>query len=255
MLWTAGTFILGTLLCYALEVPTGNTPKAVKGSRYEQGSKNSLNVITPVAVSGTRNWIDPRIARRRWILHAAASFFYLATLSSTYLLIYVSDLDVLSLSPEYISAVAAGSLFILFQWGAFAIWHRKLNFIPSMGIINFVWTLICGAALALVYAFGYLVEQTNASSNVGQELLLASMSKIVDGSLTLGGVLATAMSILWAGQVWRNAQSTARSNEYKITTVVASKMVIAYFVIITAFGLWVGVPLVSKLAFASVHSH
>jgi|GEM_PF-5681577 len=251
VLWVALTFAAGNLLCYALEIPSRGGRKLVKGGRYDSHHGRSRSVAVPVVGRGARGWAPPEQAYRKWLLHAAFDAFFLWGATLFYLAVRGLQLELPGVGYEYIAALAMGGWFILTQAAAFAVWHRKTNFVPSMGIINVVWTVLCGAALTLVYAMGYLVESTSAASPLGQQLLLAMMTKIIDGTLTLGGVLATAMSILWAGQVWRNAHTPEGLREYKITAVSASKMVVAYFAIIAAFGLWVGVPLVTKLSAAS----
>jgi len=251
LLWLALTFVAGNLLCYALEIPSRGGRKPIKGSRYDPEKRRSVDIVVPVGGRGGQVWVRVDRAYRKWLLHAAFDAFFLWGAALLYLAIRGLRLDLPGVGYEYVAALALGGWFILMQVATFMVWNRKINFIPSMGIINIVWTVLCGAGLALAYAMGYLVETTNASSPLGQQLLLAMVTKIIDGGLTLGGVLATAMSILWAGQVWRNAHTTRGLREYKITAVNASKMVVAYFVIIGAFGLWVGIPLISKLATVS----
>lgn len=254
LLWLALTFVAGNLLCYALEIPSRGERKPVKGAHYDPHKGAVVEVVTPVVGRIGRGWVHADRAYRKWLMNAAFDAFFLWGAVLLYLIIRGLRIELPGVGYEYVAALALGGWFILMQVAVFMVLNRKLNFVPSMGIINIVWAVLCGASLTIAYAMGYLVETTNAASPFGREFLLAMMTKIIDGGLTLGGVLATAMSILWAGQVWRNAHTAEGLREYKITAVSASKMVVAYFAILTAFGLWVGVPLLSKLAAASAWS-
>ena len=249
--WVALTFAAGSVLCYALEIPFERRPRQGAKAQANLPVSESAGSETLNRAQSSQGWVEHTKAVRKWTMHLAMSFFFLWGAGLLYLLTKGLNLSPGGLPSEYVAALVVGVWFILTRMGAFALWERRINFVTRMGIINVVWTMICGAALTLVYAMGYLVEQVEASTPLGQELLLSVMTKVIDGSLALGGVLATAMSILWAGQVWRNANTPEGMREYKITAVSASKMVVAYFVIIAAFGMWVGVPLVSKLAVSS----
>lgn len=124
-----------------------------------------------------------------------------------------------------------------------------------VGIIDFTWMNVMGGALGGIYfvigvasfvdiaAVGYVSPDYLQSLRDATVFLL---DKTIDSVFLLGGVLAGCMAILWAGELWRKRGKTAHA-QYKATTVTATKMVVAFFIVAAGVFIWVLAPLYKQL--------
>ena len=123
-----------------------------------------------------------------------------------------------------------------------------------IGIIDFVWLSLMGVAYVVI-----IFLQT--SPTISHELIpnqrweyyslyYDEVNLILKESirmiLVLGTVLAACMTILWSGQLWQKRDPSSK-REYGSTAVAAKKMVIAFLFIAIANGIWVCLPLYSRI--------
>jgi hypothetical protein len=125
----------------------------------------------------------------------------------------------------------------------------------AVGIIDFVWLAIMGAALAIV-AFGRSMSpfvDSLPQSGLNREYYQKTYDTIqfllgwvINSVPILGATVAACMAILWAGELW-SKEGKAAKVKYEGTTIAAVRMVIAFFVIMFAFLYWLGIPLYHKM--------
>ena len=124
----------------------------------------------------------------------------------------------------------------------------------SIGIIDFVWICVMGGTLVII-AFTASISPFTDVINKGMdpeyykkmfEITVFLLGKTIDSIFLLGGILAGCMAILWAGEIWRKSQEEEKT-QYKLTTISAIKMVVAYFIVILNALVWVGIPLYQKM--------
>jgi len=72
------------------------------------------------------------------------------------------------------------------------------------------------------------------------------LTRAIDAILLLGGALAGAMTILWAGEIWRRRDEGA-TIYYKLTTRAAIQQVVAFFIIALSAFVWVVRPLYDRM--------
>ncbi len=119
----------------------------------------------------------------------------------------------------------------------------------NLGIIDFSWLSIIAGTLALVcFARSSPPLAAQGPTDLSVENLQAQLANLrfllghtIESIFLLGGVLAGCMAILWAGEIWRKKESSARSH-YRFTTIAAIRMVVAYFIAVGSAGCWVGIP-------------
>jgi len=124
-----------------------------------------------------------------------------------------------------------------------------------VGVIDFVWISVMGGVVGFIaFARGVppfveVMVPKGMPAEYYQKALDSTvflLEKVIDGVFLTGGGLAGCMAILWAGEIWRKSSGKARS-QYKLTTVAAIKMVVAYFITIFNALAWMGVPLYMRM--------
>jgi len=126
--------------------------------------------------------------------------------------------------------------------------------VVGVGIIDFVWISIMGGSLAIIAfavhisPFGDVIEEGFNAEYYKKmfEITVFLLGKTIDSVALLGGVLAGCMAILWAGEIWRKSQKKEQI-QYRLTTISAIKMVVAYFVVILNELIWLGIPLYQRM--------
>jgi uncharacterized membrane protein YidH (DUF202 family) len=124
----------------------------------------------------------------------------------------------------------------------------------AIGIVDFVWLAIMGAALAIVI-FGRAVPPfsdslppeglPNEYYQKTYDTVQFLLGWVINSVPILGATVAACMAILWAGELWTKGEK-ARP-KYASSTIAAIKMVVAFFVVISAFLYWLGIPLYFKM--------
>lgn len=128
------------------------------------------------------------------------------------------------------------------------------KYLVPIGIIDFVWISIMGGTLAII-AFTVNISPFVDEIKMGMkpeyykkmfEIIVFLLGKTIDSVFILGGILAGCMAIIWVGEIWRKSQEEEKI-QYKLTTISAIKMVVAYFIVILNALVWVGIPLYQKM--------
>ena len=119
------------------------------------------------------------------------------------------------------------------------------------GIIDFVWLTISGITLGGIILF-YQFDVVNTGSlkrgrddfyyNQLSNELQFLLNKTLSLLMTLGTILAAAMGILWAGEVWRFTDEIGKGN-YLNTLHNAGSMAFMYLLIFFSIGVWIILPL------------
>ena len=171
----------------------------------------------------------------------------------------------LNISQEAVRGVAIGILFIItgllpriivpqhpVEASGSSTMDKK-HLVP-IGIIDFVWISIMGGTLAII-AFTVSIPPFVDEIKMGMnpeyykkmfEITVFLLGKTIDSVFLLGGILAGCMAIIWVGAIWRKSQEEEKI-QYKLTTISAIKMVVAYFIVILNALVWVGIPLYQKM--------
>lgn len=127
--------------------------------------------------------------------------------------------------------------------------------IVCLGIVDFGWISIMGAGLGIIVflrgteLFGNILPPKGMQLEYYKSILDISnfmFGKIIDGILITGGILGGCMAILWAGEIWRKPDETARLL-YKLSTVTAIKMVVAYLITALSMMYFLCVPLYTRM--------
>lgn len=133
---------------------------------------------------------------------------------------------------------------------------KIINDIKNIGIIDIVWITILGSSLGLI-----LFVVTNFSQILNSDLTTLTsrqleqhydylqflLSQTINLLIVLGTILAGAMTILWAGEVWRNKLNSDSVKNYKIDIISSARMTFAYFFIAGNVTIWFVIPLFDKL--------
>jgi hypothetical protein len=128
------------------------------------------------------------------------------------------------------------------------------NIVP-IGIIDFCWLSIMAGSLSIISFFKhetpfYVNEKfyvlINNNPQRFYDFSVFFLGKIIDGIFILGGVLAASMTILWSGAIWQKRRRQD-IKQYKGSTIAAIKMVVAFFLVLAAYAVWIAVPLFSTI--------
>jgi len=126
---------------------------------------------------------------------------------------------------------------------------------PPVGIVDFVWVSLMATALAFT---GFALDASpfadpdpplNRSAQYYEtdfQMTQLLLTRAIDAILLLGGALAGAMTILWAGEIWRRRDEGA-TIYYKLTTRAAIQQVVAFFIIALSAFVWVVRPLYDRM--------
>ncbi len=130
----------------------------------------------------------------------------------------------------------------------------------AIGIIDFSWLSVMAAALAIVEftqgrpPLSELLPPTGLRAEYYTteiETCRMLLSHTINGVFAVGAILAACMGILWAGEIWRGRQGNG-IDHYRITTLAAIKMAIAFlFVFFVVLG-GIGVPLYDRIHYLTM---
>ena len=174
-------------------------------------------------------------------------------------------LFLLKISQESVRGVSIGILFVITGLlsriivprhpieasGSSTVYPKQL--VP-VGIIDFVWLSVMGSTLAIIAftaSVSPFVDLVKKGMNPEYyeklfDITVFLLGKTIDSVFLLGAILAGCMAILWAGETWRKSEEKERL-QYKLTTISAIKMVVAYFIVILNVLVWLGIPLYQKM--------
>lgn len=124
-----------------------------------------------------------------------------------------------------------------------------------VGIIDFTWLLIMGLAYSgLIYCQQFEVfknpVQPFQNSNYYQlyyDEIKFLLQESINLALILGTILGVCMTIIWGGEIWRKNDHKSVS-DYKLTTLGAMRMVVAFFAVVISEIIWISAPLYLKLS-------
>ena len=142
------------------------------------------------------------------------------------------------------------------------LWNEPLVSKVPVGIIDFTWITLMGAALSIIYFLIQVPPLSGLGLSLGlptpylltyHENVLFLLERLNGGIFGLGTILAAAMAILWAGEIWlksekpNEADEQERERQYRSLTFASVKMGIAFFVILVGLLLWLGLPLYRRM--------
>jgi hypothetical protein len=131
---------------------------------------------------------------------------------------------------------------------------NKKNVIIRVGIVDFTWICIIGITYAGILfcrefdtiSGNILTTKSPEYYNLFYDEVKYLFDQAINIILILGTILAACMTILWGSEIWRKKTKDS-PKEYKSTTEVSIKIVIAYFIIIIALIIWICLPLYIKM--------
>jgi hypothetical protein len=159
----------------------------------------------------------------------------------------------LSLDDSLYMHAGIGIGFVLFS---IAVRRIAASDKPWLGIFDFVWIAILGFLMTIILSRQnmtiYSASAVQFYGNNDALLLFYDelqfyIDKIVISLLTLGSVLAVAMSILWGGGSWQKKHAKNSDFHYKDTTRAAICITVGFFFVLVATLNWLIVPLLVEL--------
>jgi len=126
---------------------------------------------------------------------------------------------------------------------------------PPVGIVDFVWVSLMATALTFT---GFALDASpfvdpdpplgRSAQYYETDFQMTQMlfSRAIDTILLLGGTLAAAMTILWAGEIWRRRDEGGMVY-YGLTTRAAIQQVVAFFIVALSAFVWVVRPLYERM--------
>ena len=125
----------------------------------------------------------------------------------------------------------------------------------TVGIIDFAWLLLLsGAYCGLVYCQQFdvfkqplLIGRSIEYYKIYYDEVKYLLGEAISLALILGTILGVCMTIIWSGSIWRKADPES-IRTYKGTTQSATRMIIAFFIIVISEAVWIFVPLYLKLS-------
>lgn len=164
----------------------------------------------------------------------------------------------------FVRALAIGLLFVVFavsakwRWDPFPadVGESSSGISPPANIIDFSWFAILGATLAGIVFVQDVPPLSEELPQAGlpvpyYESYLENVrflfGRVTTALVALASVLAAAMGILWAGEVWRGKPE----KDYVKTTHSAVKMVVAFFTVVTMVVIAVLHPLYVRMVYVA----
>lgn len=164
----------------------------------------------------------------------SSSFYKSATIGFSFLVIHIVKMKIRAFHP-----LEAGGAEV-----------SEPDVVVPVGIIDFVWLTINAFFLTIILfvretyfcaQIAYSKSMPLAYLEKSYELNFFIMEEAIQAIIIVGGVLVSCMAILWGEAIWRK-KGSVEQKIYKTTTIVAIKMVVAFFVPTIAMVVWVGYP-------------
>ena len=175
--------------------------------------------------------------------HNSTNYLFMTVESSFILVFFLSSYFIILGTDHFVRGFIITFLFTITAFLPRSIVNEKV------GIIDFVWLTILGLTVgAIIFAHTFDVMYIDRSDNThsreyfqqtSQELHFL-LNKAIDLLIALGAIVSVAMSILWAGEVWREEQTR---NLYFNSLYNSKCMAVSYFIIFVSVGVWIITPL------------
>jgi hypothetical protein len=175
--------------------------------------------------------------------HNSSDYLFMSVEAFMIVVFFFFSYCIILKTAHFIRGFIISFLFIATAFIPRSAMHEKI------GIIDFVWLVILGISLgAIIFAHTFDVMHIEADDDTHSPEYLQQMSqelqfllgKALDLLIALGAIVSVAMSILWAGEVWREEQLR---NQYIDSLYNSKCMAVSYFIIFLSVGIWILTPL------------